>query len=41
VFQKLQVTMNIVRSNDPDVTGDEWVPFSEAYLDVWEDAGKK
>ncbi len=32
---KLQVTLNIVRLNDPDVERDTWVPFREQYLDIW------
>lgn len=35
-LRNLQITMNIVRLNDPKVEQDTWVPFSELYLDVWE-----
>jgi hypothetical protein len=30
-LQELQVTLNIARSNGPDVEGDTWVPFLEQY----------
>jgi hypothetical protein len=30
-LQELQVTLNIARSNRPDVEGDTWVPFVEQY----------
>lgn len=35
-LKRLQITMNIVRMNDPQVEQDTWVPFKEMYLDVWE-----
>jgi len=35
-LKNLQVTMNIVRLNDPGSEQDTWVPFRELYLDVWE-----
>jgi len=28
---ELQITLNIVRSNDPDITSDTWVRFAEQY----------
>ena len=31
-----QITMNIVRLNDPKAEQDTWVPFRELYLDVWQ-----
>ena len=34
-LKNLQITMNIVRLNDPQAERDTWVPFSELYLDVW------
>ena len=34
-LKNLQITMNIVRLNDPTVEQDTWVPFSELYPDVW------
>jgi hypothetical protein len=30
-LKELQVTLNVVRSNDPDATCDIWVPFREIY----------
>jgi hypothetical protein len=34
-LKKLQISMNIVRLNDPRAEQDTWVPFRELYLDVW------
>ena len=34
-LKNLQITMNIVRLNDPRAEQDTWVPFREFYLDVW------
>ncbi|MDG2254548.1 MAG: hypothetical protein P8L49_06280 [Opitutaceae bacterium] len=33
-LKQLQVTLNIVRSNEPGLNSDTWVPFSEVYLDL-------
>jgi hypothetical protein len=33
-LKKLQITLNIVRSNDPSVDRDQWLPFEEAYPDI-------
>ncbi len=33
-LNELQVTMNIVRSNDPKAVRDTWLPFSELYFDL-------
>lgn len=33
-LKKLQITLNIVRSNDPSLTHDFWLPFSEVHLDI-------
>lgn len=30
-LKELQITMNVVRSNEPDATCDIWVPFREVY----------
>ncbi len=35
-LKNLQITMNIVRLNDPRAEHDTWVPFRELYLDVWQ-----
>lgn len=35
-LKNLQITMNIVRLNDPQIERDTWVPFKEQYLDVWQ-----
>ena len=34
-LKNLQISMNIVRLNDPNAEHDTWVPFRELYLDVW------
>ena len=31
---KLQVSLNIVRSNDPSLKNDFWLPFREVHLDI-------
>ncbi|MCO8121268.1 hypothetical protein NHH03_05925 [Stieleria sp. TO1_6] len=33
-LKKLQVSLNIVRSNDPKLTNDFWLPMSEVHLDL-------
>jgi hypothetical protein len=33
-LKKLQISLNIVRSNDPNVTNDQWLTFEEAYPDI-------
>jgi len=35
-LKKLQISLNIVRSNDPSVENDLWLPFSEVHLDIVE-----
>ena len=35
-LKNLQITMNIVRLNDPQAEQDTWVPFREQYLQVWQ-----
>ena len=35
-LKNLQITMNIVRLNDPHTERDTWVPFRELYLEVWQ-----
>jgi hypothetical protein len=35
-LKNLQITMNIVRLNDPKAEQDTWVPFRELYLEVWQ-----
>lgn len=35
-LKQLQVTLNVVRSNEPGLSNDTWVPFSEVYLDLVE-----
>ena len=34
-LKNLQITMNIVRLNDPQIEQDKWILFRELYLDVW------
>ena len=36
-LKQLQVTLNIVRSNEPGLSNDTWVPFSDVYLDLLEE----
>jgi len=36
-LKQLQITLNIVRSNEPGLKNDTWVPFSEVYLDMVEE----
>ena len=33
-LKQLQVTLNIVRSNEPGLKSDTWVPFSDVYLEL-------
>jgi len=33
-LQELQITLNIVRRNDPSDKNDTWVPFSEQYVEI-------
>jgi hypothetical protein len=35
-LKNLQITMNVVRLNDPQAERDTWVPFRELYLEVWQ-----
>ncbi|MEM9446582.1 MAG: hypothetical protein AAGA18_14655 [Verrucomicrobiota bacterium] len=35
-LKNLQVSMNIVRSNEPDLKQDIWLPFKEVYLNIWQ-----
>ncbi|WP_269537247.1 AlkZ-related protein [Cerasicoccus fimbriatus] len=35
-LKKLQSSLNIARSMDPECDGDTWIPFSEANLDIVE-----
>lgn len=35
-LKKLQVSLNIVRSNDPHVQNDLWLPFTDVHLDIAE-----
>jgi hypothetical protein len=34
-LKELQATLNIVRSNDPGVDRDTWLPFQEIYLKIY------
>lgn len=36
-LKQLQISLNIVRSNEPGLKNDTWVPFSEVYLDLVKD----
>ena len=33
-LKKLQVSLNIVRSNDPNLENDQWLPFADVYPDI-------
>jgi hypothetical protein len=35
-LKKLQISLNIVRSNDPNLENDQWLTFKEAHLDIVE-----
>ncbi len=37
-LKQLQTTLNIVRSNEPGLKNDTWIPFSEVYLDLVDEA---
>jgi hypothetical protein len=34
-LKNLQISLNIVRSNDPDIERDTWLTFQERYPDIW------
>ena len=34
-LRNLQISMNVVRSNDPDIERDTWLTFQEKYPDIW------
>lgn len=35
-LKNLQISMNIVRSNDPGIERDTWLAFQELYPDIWD-----
>lgn len=35
-LKNLQISLNIVRSNDPEIERDTWLVFQELYPDIWE-----
>jgi hypothetical protein len=35
-LKELQMTLNIVRSNEPGLARDTWLPFQEIYLDIYQ-----
>ena len=35
-LKKLQISLNIVRSTDPQLKNDQWLPFDEVHLDIVE-----
>lgn len=37
-LKSLQISMNIVRSNNPDIEQDTWLTFKEVHPDIWEEA---
>jgi hypothetical protein len=34
-LKNLQISMNVVRSNDPDIERDTWLTFQEQYPEIW------
>jgi hypothetical protein len=34
-LKELQITLNIVRSNEPDLERDTWLPFQEIYYEIY------
>ena len=34
-LKNLQISLNVVRSNDPAIERDTWLPFQELYPDIW------
>ncbi len=34
-LKNLQISLNVVRSNDPDIERDTWLAFKEQYPDIW------
>lgn len=34
-LKNLQISLNVVRSNDPDIERDTWLAFEEVYPDIW------
>ncbi len=34
-LKNLQISMNVVRSNDPEIERDTWLTFQELYPDIW------
>jgi hypothetical protein len=34
-LKNLQISLNVVRSNDPDIERDTWLIFQELYPDIW------
>ena len=35
-LKNLQISLNIVRSNDPEIERDTWLTFQELYQDIWD-----
>jgi len=36
-LKNLQISMNVVRSNDASIEQDTWVTFRELYPEIWEE----
>ncbi|VAW39433.1 hypothetical protein MNBD_CHLOROFLEXI01-2017 [hydrothermal vent metagenome] len=34
-LKNLQISLNVVRSNDPEIERDSWLAFQELYPDIW------
>lgn len=35
-LKNLQISLNVVRSNDPEIERDTWLTFQELYPDIWD-----
>ncbi len=40
-LKQLQISLNIVRSNDPKLKNDFWLPFKEVHLDIFDQHSNK
>ena len=35
-LKNLQISLNVVRANDPTIERDTWLPFQELYPGIWD-----
>ena len=40
-LKNLQISLNIVRSNNPEIERDTWMAFQELYPDIWDSHGSE